>query len=158
MPTRRLSAIPTKWEKWKADPEQAIDDLCARIESGQRLTAIADDLGIAVQTLRPWIDADHSRSARAREARVKSAAAFDEIALRRIEQAGDKFELDKAREVAHHLRWRAAKIAPKEYGDKLDVTADIGVRGLSEDALKAEALKLAAKLGVALPGHATGSV
>jgi hypothetical protein len=36
-------------------------------------------------------------------------------------QASDAFELAKAKELAHHYRWRASKIAPKLYGDRLQV-------------------------------------
>ena len=38
-----------------------------------------------------------------------------------IAQASDPFELAKAKELAHHYRWRASKIAPKLYGDKQSV-------------------------------------
>lgn len=42
------------------------------------------------------------------------------MALDEIRAASDPFALAKAREVASHLRWRASKIAPTDYGDKIE--------------------------------------
>ena len=57
--------------------------------------------------------------ARAREARIHAARIWDEKALSVVEQALDLFELQRAKELAHHYRWRASKTAPKDYGDKV---------------------------------------
>ena len=71
------------------------------------------------KTLSQWIASDEEHSARAREARIHAARIWDEKALSVIEQALDPFELQRAKELAHHYRWRASKTAPKEYGDKV---------------------------------------
>lgn len=83
------------------------------------LTEIAGDAGVSFWSLWAWLDSVPERSARAREARAKTAAIWDHEATRVIEQAGDQFELAKAKELAHHYRWRASKIAPREYGEKV---------------------------------------
>jgi hypothetical protein len=106
-----------------ADPA-SIDALCAKIVSGETLTSIARNLGAGLSTLTDWIAANPERSARAREARVASAASYDDQALEAIRDAKDPFELSKAKEEAHHLRWRAAKANPKAYGDKLALAGD----------------------------------
>ena len=49
---------------------------------------------------------------------------WDERAGDVIQQAADPFELAKAKELAHHYRWRASKIAPRDYGDRIQ--ADVG--------------------------------
>jgi hypothetical protein len=36
-----------------------------------------------------------------------------------IASAPDRFGLEKARELAHHYRWRAKAIAPRDYGDRV---------------------------------------
>jgi hypothetical protein len=36
-----------------------------------------------------------------------------------IASAPDRFALEKARELAHHYRWRAKAIAPRDYGDRV---------------------------------------
>ena len=35
--------------------------------------------------------------------------------------AKSKLEVSKARELASHLRWRASKLAPATYGERLDL-------------------------------------
>ena len=50
-----------------------------------------------------------------------TAELWDQVAVEGIERATDTFELAKAKEIAHHYRWRASKIAPKLYGDKQSV-------------------------------------
>jgi len=47
-----------------------------------------------------------------------AAAAWDEKSELLLTNAKDNFELMKAKELAHHYRWRAKAIAPRDYGDK----------------------------------------
>ena len=49
------------------------------------------------------------------------AAYLVERAETEIRDSADEFELKKAKELAHHYRWKASKIAPRDYGDKLEV-------------------------------------
>ena len=139
------------WRDWTADPERAIDDLCARVIDGESYRSVALSLGVSHSRVRDWIDADPARAARARDARVSAARAYDEAALEGILSARDPFELAKARDAAHHLRWRASKVAPKDYGDRIDVTAEVGVRALSDEQVQAEVAVLASKLGLTVP-------
>lgn len=99
--------------------EYGIDAICERIQNMESLTDIARSFGWRNSKIIEWLAADPVRSARAREARASSASQWDDDAMRRIDAATDSFELAKAKEAAHHLRWRASKIAPKEYGDKV---------------------------------------
>ena len=96
-----------------------IDRIAEMLANGVTLTAIAKDAGVSIGFFLQWIAADDERSARAREARTHAARIWDEKALDVIEQAADPFELQRARELAQHYRWRASKTAPKDYGDKL---------------------------------------
>ncbi|MFS2015036.1 hypothetical protein ACEN88_00475 [Massilia sp. CT11-108] len=98
-----------------------IDAVCAAILHPKAMHAIADEIGVSQGSLVAWIGADSERSARAREARVQTAQMWDEKATLTIETAGDQFELSKARELAQHYRWRASKIAPRDYGDKVAI-------------------------------------
>lgn len=95
------------------------EEILALIKSGEAFYAIAGHFGVDRGDFTRWIEADSQRSARAREARKAASAAWDEKAERGIDEARDPFELAKAKELAHHYRWRASKIAPKEYGDKV---------------------------------------
>ena len=96
-----------------------IEAVCDRLSNGVTMTAIAEEIGVTVGKLSQWIASDEEHSARAREARIHAARIWDEKALSVIEQALDPFELQRAKELAHHYRWRASKTAPKEYGDKV---------------------------------------
>lgn len=100
--------------------ELDIDHICDEIINGQSLSDIARGLGCSVAKVVKWIAADDQRSARARAARAESAKLWDEKATELIAAAPDVFELSKAKELAHHYRWRASKIAPREYGDKVE--------------------------------------
>lgn len=96
-----------------------IENVCANLIEGKTLTGIAKLAKVSIGSLLTWLDQQPERSARAREARIQAAKVWDERALEGIEKAKDPFQLAKAKEAAHHLRWRAAKIAPRDYGDKL---------------------------------------
>jgi len=97
------------------------EQILERIEDGENLASIAASVGKNRSMLTRWIAQDEQRSARARTVRALAAAAWDEMAQEGIRDAADPFELARAKEMAHHYRWRASKVAPKEYGDKLDV-------------------------------------
>lgn len=96
-----------------------IDAICETITDGVSMTEIAERIGVSYGTLHSWIAADPERSARVRDARAATAKLWDERATSEIRAACDPFELAKARELAFHYRWRSSKIAPKEYGDKV---------------------------------------
>lgn len=98
---------------------KGIDWLCDKLSAGESQRAISAELGIGIATLGRWIAADPERSARAREARIVAARAFDEMAEQVLTDAEDAFGLAKARELASHYRWKASKANPREYGDKV---------------------------------------
>lgn len=114
-------AAPVKMRAKDKLDAKGIDWVCEQILSTRTMTDIARELDINIAGLIVWINADENRSARAQEARTRTALLWDEKAVTTIEEADGPIELAKARELAHHYRWRAAKIAPKTYGDKQEV-------------------------------------
>ena len=94
-------------------------DILDRIESGELMLAIAENMGVSQSTFWRWCDKPE-RSARVELARRKSAQANIEMAEREIRSAGDPFELAKAKELAHHWRWKASKSDSQRFGDKVD--------------------------------------
>jgi len=98
-----------------------VDAICEKIIGGETLTAISKGVGVSVAWLLAWCNKDGERSARVREARITSARSWDDKAEIAISEATDQFTLSRARELAQHYRWRASKIAPKDYGDKLAI-------------------------------------
>lgn len=122
-----------------------IDAICAQIRDGLSMTSIAHAAGVSFGTLSNWLAKSVERSAHARDARAAAAQLWDEMALDGIQAAADNFQLTKARDAAHHLRWRASKVAPRDYGDKVDVnqnTTLVGTLDLTLDGVDAYKLLL----------------
>jgi hypothetical protein len=101
--------------------ELGVEWLCDEILSQKSMRQISDEIGVLQSLLVKWIAADRERSARVRESRKQTAQLWEEMATKVIADASDAFELAKAKELAHHYRWRASKIAPAEYGDKVQI-------------------------------------
>jgi hypothetical protein len=161
---REAAAQATSRSETEQTPQQklealGVDALCQRLRGGQTLTAIAVDMDIGKTTLLDWLAADPDRSARAREARSAAAVMFDEQADQLLEGARDYFELAKAKERAQHLRWRASKVNPTAYGDKVQVDANLNSRGMTDEQLQAELAKLGivATVGPKPEGEAPGA-
>lgn len=126
-----------------------LDEVCRLIIGGTTLTAIASMAGVSLGSMLSWAESTPERSARVREARSLSAAAYDEKAEACIAEASDPFELAKAKELAHHYRWKASKISPKKYGDKLALGGadDLPpIKTMSDEQLMARIESLQAKI------------
>ncbi len=100
--------------------KHGVQALCEDIGNGKAMTDIAERLGVSVGSMLVWVEADSERSARVREARRVMARYWDERAESMLDGAEDEFQLKKAKELSHHYRWRSAKIAPREYGEKVE--------------------------------------
>lgn len=114
------------------------DDIIRRIEDGEALAAIAASVGRARSKLTEWLQADDTRWERSARARASAAGAWDEKAEQELGDASDPFALAKAKERAHHYRWRASKIAPRQYGDKQHVehSGHLGIEQLVNASLQ----------------------
>lgn len=108
--------------------ELSIDQICGWLIEGKTYRDISTTLNVPLSTLHGFLSKDE-HSARTREALRISADEYAEKAERVLieanwdEDMGD-FDLKKARELAQHYRWKAAKRDPKRYSDKVDVTSD----------------------------------
>jgi hypothetical protein len=124
--------------------------ICRRLAEGESLRAICADKAMpAISTVMGWLfDGNHDgfseQYARAREAQAEVRA--DEIVDIADDTSGD-FAADKDGKLAansEHIqrsrlrvdarKWIAAKLLPKRYGDKIDLSGTVGLRW--EDALK----------------------
>lgn len=122
-----------------------LEMLCDKIIAGDMMREVALEWGVTIYRLRRWIAAEPSRAAAVRAARTLSAATYDEKAEQAIKDAKDDLELKRAKELAHHYRWKASKIDPGQYGDKLEV-------GGPGDFSKTDDNELANRLDGLLPG------
>lgn len=121
---------------------KGIDWVCEQLCDGVPQRHIASNLGIGIATLSRWIAADLERSARVREARIAAARTFDEMAEQEIREASDPFTLARARELAFHLRWKASKFAPRDFGDKLEIEQRTTITDLTDEQLDAKLARL----------------
>ena len=114
-----------RWEGWKSVPER-FEDLLGFIAEGQGgLHGYARREGIAVMTLRDWVEAEPDRAVKYARARELGADALaEEVVEVSRERAADpqcrRVRMDAA-------KWAAGKIRPKLYGDHIqqDVTATV---------------------------------
>jgi transposase-like protein len=128
-----MSTPPVAQDKINA---YGLDAVCDDILNGKSLREIARNLGVDIAQICRW-KAQPQHSARVSDAMAATAEYWDQVAVDGIAQARDAFELAKARELAHHYRWRASKIAPKLYGDKqsLDVKATVDWAQVTQEAM-----------------------
>jgi len=120
---RKLTVQPARRFRTSQDDANSkldavgIEGVCDVLLNGSTLIQYAELLKIDLSQLLHWILADPGRSARMRECRSEAAIVWDERCELLLAGSRDAFELSKARELAHHYRWRASKIAPRIYGD-----------------------------------------
>lgn len=126
--------------------------ICKRIAEGESLRAIckAKDLPSA-ETVRVWLSEDRAFSAQYARAREDQADFYaDEI----IEIADSTSDPNKARVQIDARKWKASKLQPKKYGDKIDVNHSGSIQTMSEEQVDARLSELLGKAGV---GRASGA-
>ncbi len=101
--------------------------ICQRIADGESLRAICKDKHMpSTTTVMEWLAKDSSLAeqyARARE--IQGDREFD--IAREIVFSATPETAQVARLQYDAVKWRAGKLRPKVYGDKLDVDAKLGV-------------------------------
>lgn len=126
-----------------------LEALCDRLVAGETQTKICKELGVTKGSLGRWISLDAERQARVREARIEAAEAYEEMADEGLRLAKNSFQLMKARERGHHLRWKASKADPRRYGEKLQVDQTTTVVNLSDEEIARRRAELQAQLAEA---------
>jgi hypothetical protein len=93
--------------------------ICERIANGETLIAICQEKGMpGKHAVLRWLDQHEEFRAQYAHARAKQADAFAEMIVEEARTAKDA-QLGRLRMDA--LKWAASKIAPKKYGDKVEV-------------------------------------
>jgi hypothetical protein len=130
-----------------------IDRICARLEAGDSLRKIALEIGVPSTTIWRWAE-QPEHSARTRDAAKAGAAAVADLAEKVLVDADEMpGSIAKARELAHHYRWKAKMLDRNTYGDKVEMDATVREDKLTDEQLDARLSTLARKLGFALPGN-----
>jgi hypothetical protein len=89
--------------------EQIVDD----IMDGVPLMHIAMRIEVPLSSFYRWADITPGAAERMLAARKHTAQQWEEMAEKVVAEAKNPFELMRAKELAHHYRWRAACISPK---------------------------------------------
>ena len=94
-------------------------DICQMIESGMTLLAVAelDDMP-TISTIYDWIDNDPEFADNYARARQRQADTFASMVMTEAFSAHDA-QIGRLRIDA--LKWTASKLAPKKYGDKVEI-------------------------------------
>ena len=98
-----------------------IDWYCEHIVSGKNMLTVARLAGVSPRSVYRWLAADQLRLAQSNEARLISAESFVSLAELGIKEAKTDLQMEKAKALAPHYRWHAAKISPKTYGDRQEL-------------------------------------
>ena len=117
--------------------EAIADEICDIIATSDRgLVSISKEFGVCVKTIFNWIDKNEEflhKYARARELQAEYLS--DQIIEIADETSNDFSVNQDGVEITNHeaiarsrlrvdaRKWKASKLAPKKFGDKLDVTS-----------------------------------
>ena len=111
--------------------DELADEICDRIASGESLRMICSGKNMPHRTtVLRWMDANEafaSKCARARE--LQAEAVHDQMIEIEDGVIDGAIAPDVARVVLSSKQWRAAKLAPKRYGDKVHAehSGDVGL-------------------------------
>jgi len=107
--------------------QELFDTICDRIANGQSLVSILESLGSpSYSTFMRWLESDtgdlRDRYARAREA--QGDYSFDQVGAIAADVLAGSVDPQAARVAADLIKWRAGKLRPAKYGDKLTHSND----------------------------------
>lgn len=153
-PTPASKAAPARRPPTGRTPEQA-RRICDAIANGATLSSLDGKPGfMARSAILNWLAEDAmfrdqyeaARIARADARAERIDAIVDKVLKRRIDPQSARVAIDAE-------KWQAGKENTKRYGDRIDVTADVNVRALSDDELDAKIAERAAAAGLAITGR-----
>ena len=99
------------------------EKLVAEIQTGRSLRQVCGDEGMPnIRTVTRWLVADADFAHKYARARMAQAdVLFDRMEAVEEQVSAGEMDSHAARVVLDSMRWRASKLAPKVYGDRLDV-------------------------------------
>lgn len=106
---------------------ELMDQICSRIALGESLRAICRDENMpAIASVMRWLMSDEALCLTFREqyARAKEVQA-DSYEDMMLEEARNEEDVQRARLIVDTMKWSAAKLKPKKYGDKIQHDGEI---------------------------------
>lgn len=107
----------------------------------------ADDMPHRATILR-WMGDDDEFATKCARAREMQADLMDDLILETADASKPETAASDRVKIAAY-QWRAAKLQPKKYGDKLDLNHSGSIASIADDTLDARLLKLLGKAGAA---------
>lgn len=98
-----------------------LDEILDLFADGDAFRVVAKKMNVSTRTLNKFLSLPENIN-EYRAVMQESSDSYASMAEETLLNApGNKFELQRARDLAHHYRWMASKRNPKRYGDKLDI-------------------------------------
>lgn len=135
--------------------EKAKERICLEIAEGKSLKAICEQDDVpSRETVYQWLADDSAFSDKYVRAREDQADFYaDEI----IDIADTEPDANKARVRIDARKWKASKLQPKKYGDKVDLNLSGSVVNLTDEQLESRVALLLGKAGVGLLAGGSGA-
>lgn len=112
MKPKKKHGRPSIWS------QELADQICERISNGETLRAVCRDIKIAPSTVIEWTWKNKEFFEQYTRARQKQADAYADMIL---DEAFNSIDPQIGRLRVDALKWVASKLAPKRYGDKVEV-------------------------------------
>jgi len=121
-----MSEEVTKQTKKQGRPtiftQEIADEICERLAHGETLRKmILDDHMPASSAIYRWLESNESFREQYAQARVKQADYYAEMI---VDEAFNSHDASIGRLRMDALKWAASKIAPKKYGDKIELESN----------------------------------
>lgn len=104
--------------------EALVDTICDRIAAGESMRSVCRDEGMPDRvTVLRWLDAREEFAAKWARARLCQADSVDDDIVEMLgEVKSGVLDPNAARVLLAGYQWRASKLSPKRYGDRVDLT------------------------------------
>ena len=113
-----MATKPKKKGRPTTFTQQLADQICERIANGETLRAVCRDIQFAPSTVIEWTMNNKTFSEQYAQARQKQADSYADMIL---DEAFNSHDAAIGRLRVDALKWVASKLAPKRYGDKVEV-------------------------------------
>jgi terminase small subunit-like protein len=136
--------------------EELAEEIIGGLLEGKSLVKVCEpDHMPNRRTVMRWMEGSEDFATKCARAREMQADLMDDKISDLIDQCSpETAPADRVKLSA--LQWRASKLAPKKYGDRLDLTHSGSIARTSDDQLDARITELLGKAGIAQPAGGEG--
>jgi hypothetical protein len=139
--SKRHAAAPRKNGRPSSYTEATAAEICRRVVEGQSLRTICKAPGMPdKETIANWRRAHPEFDKRYQDARCDQADMHVEEMLdvaRQAVNAKSSQEVQGYKLLVDTLKWRASKMKPRSYGDKITLDGELAVRSMSDQEINA---------------------